>query len=402
MPYTDFTYGFGTDTKPTPNIQNQQIPTLNTLFPRSALPDFSAWEGAPNAAPVTTAQTTPTATQPEAPYQFGIGDYTKQDLDPGRYTILDKAGNNLGIGYKSLEDTLLDYTRAKNPIGDQRFHQETVENPDYNPDTMNPWEKYITKDAMDYNYGGNYYSDKAAAESARDSQAVPAAMKGNQLAMWERLGQYLNYGGLNEVNSPANTDAVASVQAPEGIFGPRTVFGNKIDDPITGLQTLYGSEPVFQNGKLVGYKQDLNYDPYDVKWDQKYSTKYNDFMTGGAAHSAWNSGKGGLSREYTDPNWYDTNAKKLAENSYLVSLENAAKNPGWRNKDYLQGVAGGINKDWSGAATPILSAIMGGMAGLSGLGGIFGTGMGFDSTILNKIAQSAITKAAGAALNEGH
>ena len=45
--------------------------------------------------------------------KWGTEGYNQQDLGDGRYNILDQSGNNLGIGYKSLDDTIKDQIRPR-------------------------------------------------------------------------------------------------------------------------------------------------------------------------------------------------------------------------------------------------------------------------------------------------
>ena len=129
--------------------------------------------------------------------KWGTEGYNQQDLGDGRYNILDQSGNNLGIGYKSLDDTIKDLTKQYNSkIPTQEDFEKTLE---YFPDII----------------------------------------QGGDLQRWEILGQLLN-------NKPYSYKTSSN----------RSFMGNNEDETIKGLNTLFGSTPLIINNKVVGYKVD--------------------------------------------------------------------------------------------------------------------------------------------------
>ena len=139
--------------------------------------------------------------------KWGTEGYNQQDLGDGRYNILDQSGNNLGIGYKSLDDTIKDFTSKYNkehPIYTPLFPQ--------NEDLSN-----TTQSLLNYN---------------------PNLISGGDLEKWEILGQLLNGKPFTQNNST------------------RYLPGNNQEESIKGLNTLFGSIPLINNGKVAGYKFD--------------------------------------------------------------------------------------------------------------------------------------------------
>ena len=210
--------------------------------------------------------------------QWGTQGYTQQDIGGGKYNILDQSGNNLGIGYKSLDDTIKDFTSKYNkehPIYTPLFPQ--------NEDLSN-----TTQSLLNYN---------------------PNLISGGDLEKWEILGQLLNGKPFTQNNST------------------RYLPGNNQEESIKGLNTLFGSIPLINNGKVAGYKFDttpidntiLGYQHPNLvsRIDNEGSTRYNQ----------------SLLRDYNDLDTWNKLTHSIDENNMYVPAENAEQLPGWTNKD---------------------------------------------------------------------
>lgn len=211
--------------------------------------------------------------------QWGTQGYTQQDIGGGKYNILDQTGNNIGVGYKSLDDTIRELTSQYN-----KDH----------PVNINSLKE-----------GELYFPD--------GQQYTPAIIPGGDLEKWEVLGQL-----LNNKPPPYNTNLTYGLP------------GNNIDEQIKGLNTLFGSTPLINNGKVAGYKFDPT--PIDEsifgytspnsieRKDTRGSTRFNQ----------------SLAREYNDLDSWSKLVKNIDENSMYVPAENVEQLPGWTNKDINQ------------------------------------------------------------------
>lgn len=215
--------------------------------------------------------------------QIGIQGYNQQDLGGGRYNILDTTGNSLGIGYKGLEDAIKEINKVNNP----------------NPPN---WDAIHTNSRMLRPFP-DVYSNKSP-YSAGD------------LDKWEVLGQVLS-GYAIPHNPTSNRPSIA-------------LSGNGIPEQISGLNTLFGSQPVIYNNELKGYIMDptpadesmLGYkDPYTVLRED----------TGGNTISNY-----GLQRQYNDMDTWKKLTTNIDPNQLYVSKENAGNLPGWTNNDISQ------------------------------------------------------------------
>ena len=211
--------------------------------------------------------------------QWGTQGYTQQDIGGGKYNILNQTGNNIGVGYKSLDDTIRELTSQYN-----KDH----------PVNINSLKE-----------GELYFPD--------GQQYTPAIIPGGDLEKWEVLGQL-----LNNKPPPYNTNLTYGLP------------GNNIDEQIKGLNTLFGSTPLINNGKVAGYR----FDPTPVdesifgytspnsieRKDTQGSTRFNQ----------------SLAREYNDLDSWSKLVKNIDENSMYVPAENVEQLPGWTNKDINQ------------------------------------------------------------------
>jgi len=221
--------------------------------------------------------------------QWGTEGYNTQDIGDGTYNILDQTGKNIGIGYKSLDDTIRELTTK---------YQNSNSQPIVNEDG-----------AMNLPQPTSY----------RTSQN-----SGGDLEKWEVLGQLLSGGGLAQ-NQGRTYD----------------LPGNNQSEEIKGLNTLFGSTPLINNGKVLGYKVNtaladkntLGYvNPNMIsRTDNKGATRFDQ----------------SLLREYNDLDTWNKLVKGIDENSMYVPVENAAQLPGWTNKDnnqYMHQDSGVFNK----------------------------------------------------------
>ncbi len=291
--------------------------------------------------------------------KWGTEGYNQQDLGDGRYNILDQSGNNLGIGYKSLDDTIKDLTSKYNK-----------EHPIYTP---------LLDGDLD---SSKYY---------------PELIQGGDLQRWEILGQLLNNKSPSFI--PRND---------------RSFMGNNKDETITGLNTLFGSTPLILNNKVAGYKFDTtpasdavagyqNPNMVSVS-DNEGSTRYN--------YS--------LLRDYNDLNTWQKLTHSIDENNMYVPAENAEQLPGWTNKDidlysHKSNSLGSKIVQGLGAAlsfTPlaplglamstlaslqsgnhlggILSAVVGGSGGLGAAGNTIGNATGLGSQAGGYLAKGGL------------
>lgn len=278
-------------------------------------------------------------------FQYGLGSFTKQDTDPGKYNILGTDGTVLGVGYDDVRTAAEEIARsnAMKSLTPQDYW-ETVSDaadvllrskyPEYgNRPEAHPWDnlddeglaaagyrairlgwgqsiEQLRKNV--YRLNGQTYSTLEEAQTAAQGISMPRAL-GGALADWEQLGQALN--GAIQFSEPRE-------------WG--TLPGNGVNETITGENTLYGSTPVFQNGVLVGYKTNLA--PGEVTSFDNGTDKING---GGLGYSATHSGRShswatGLGRTI-DPTTYRGLVDQLDGSNVFVSKDNASKLPGWTN-----------------------------------------------------------------------
>lgn len=215
--------------------------------------------------------------------QIGTQGYNQQDLGGGKYNILDTTGNSLGIGYKGLEDAIKEINKVNNP----------------NPPN---WDAIHTNSRMLMPFPDVY--SNTSPYSAGD------------LDKWEVLGQVLS-GYAIPHNPTSNRPSVA-------------LSGNGIPEQISGLNTLFGSQPVIYNNELKGYMMDptpadesmLGYkDPYTVLREDTRGNTISNY---------------GLQRQYNDIDTWKRLTTNIDPNQLYVSKENAGNLPGWTNVDNAQ------------------------------------------------------------------
>lgn len=276
------------------------------------------------------------------------------DLGMGKYKIMQN-GQELGTGYKSLADTIKDYNLPNfAPKETQKYLQTALPKEAYsfyNPSdigvsvvdpnwlTANNYrqtaavgsipgidpslvEGYVPSyERLTPGYttnGDNFYQSLEEAKAIQDSQAGSYTV-GNTVRDWETLGQLLNYG---QVTGDFRT--------------PHAIGGNQVSDPITGLNTLFGSKPILYDGKLLGYNQQGDVKPIQDQWNQQWDDIHRDKGGMGGkvtTNHSWDVGGLNMGRSYNDPNWWRTNTLNNTDGTFTVTPEMASSSPGWLNKD---------------------------------------------------------------------
>lgn len=256
---------------------------------------------------------------------YGLpGGYTTQDIGGGKYNILDASGANLGLGY-------YDPRTAANQMMKASYEQQPS------------WQAKMVAETPGMAELLGDYSPYASISEDPTGLHQWGGGAGGALADWEVLGQIL--GGAGE-------------RAQESQWGSLPL--NSINEKISGANTLYGSTPVFYNGKLVGYKSDLGSGLGTADTTSgEYRTQTNPFGYQathlGKSHS-WSTG---LGREF-DPAAYSGLVKGMGDTSYFVPLENVDKLPGWTNLENYKHVDqnyGGLLHEAFKFLDPILDTI---------------------------------------------
>lgn len=304
--------------------------------------------------------------------------YGKTDIGGGKYNILGSQGQNLGTGYKSLQESIgelyknantptavskwKDYTGSVDQFYDLYYDPESSNttqrlntqkfndagyrlNPNYQPvisdeygvRSMDASGSQYQKMFNGYDWKGSDYDTLDQANAARDATASNY-YTGNNIRDWETLGQLLTQGNIT------------------GNYDQRNSFGgNQIADRISGLNTLYGSTPLIFKDQLYGYKNAMgDTTPLKSEWNDQWTTtgKYD-------RTQHWDLGNVGMGRRYENPDWWSQNTKRLGDGGYFVSKDKIAENPGWSNEDYYNRTVGENQQSTKG----------GGKTGL--LGGFF-------------------------------
>jgi len=351
--------------------------------------------------------------QPQDNYSFfdyntPTDNFTISDLGLGKYNILDPSGTTLGTGYKSLDDTIKDLTKdyatKYNALLPFRNPQDAV-NGDFTKQStydetgqlINPymWKPKLDEfglptefspPALPSIFGNQKYEDvmsKYLKPNPVDSYSYNEKDTGGDLGKWEVIGNLLQGQALQE---PINT-------------GGRGFVGDPETESFKGLDTLFGSTPVFKNGQFAGYKMNLGPATSDlIGYQNPFFVKKQD-LNGGQQSQAY------LGRELVDQDKWKQLVQKINSdpNDYnmFVSKDNAANLPGWNNKsDYKyqkehSGIFGNSFLDSVlplalGFVAPPLGAALGGLNSLAATGTGFGAlsaGLG-TSGIFNQLGSS--------------
>ena len=291
-------------------------------------------------------------------FSWGGRDADDIDLGGGKYNIM-SGGQSVGTGYKSVQDAIRELRLEKSSVNPTKFWKSVDSLPEsvYDlPTWANPMGHYSLDQkilnpqkmsAAGYRQNVNYvqpeyywgsqpqqpqyeqlidgfsfnnknYNTQAEAEAARQA-AANANISNNATKDWEILGQLLNYGTTT------------------GTFNDRAIGGNNIADPISGLNTLFGTKPIMYDGKLHSYYGDLNINPITDKWANQWSSSsksgglFNKKVT---TNWGWDQGNLGMGRQLVNPDWYSKNAI-VRDGKFTLTPEAAKNAPGWLNSDYF-------------------------------------------------------------------
>lgn len=285
---------------------------------------------------------------------WGTMDADDVDLGGGKYSIMNN-GQNLGTGYKSVQDaarelrlnktsvtptkywspvdklpdSVYDLPSWYNPIGDYSQDQKIVNpqkltNSGYRQNVnyvqpeysfgLQPQQSQYEQLIDGFSFNGSNYRTQSEAEAARQANAS-YGLSGNNTRDWEVLGQILNYGGVN------------------GTFSDRAIGGNNIADPVKGENVLFGSKPIIYDGKLFGYNM-KDVDPIMDQWNQQSTSSSGNFLKKKTTTS-WDVGALGMGREYVNQPWWNQNAI-IGNNSFTLTPDKIQDNPGWLNKDFFE------------------------------------------------------------------
>lgn len=296
--------------------------------------------------------------------KWGTSGYDTKDIGGGQYDILGSTGTKIGTGYKSLYDTIYElnkknfadptpgqfwkdvssapesvYNNRYDPVyqtSDRQLDMDRLAqagyrvNESYRPAGNNEYSIWqaasgtpFQQSINGYKFNGGNYDTLEAANLARDVEATKY-IRGNATQDWETLGQLLNSGRINGTY----TDL--------GSLG-----GNYLADPVSGLNTLYGSTPLLMNDKIYGYKQQGNITPMQKSWSETVDGKNT---------KSWDMGQSALWREYNNPSWWanTNNIKQIGDGNYFITPEKAVETPGWFNRDDLVRNAGSVKTGGGG------------------------------------------------------
>ena len=307
--------------------------------------------------------------------------YSTVDLGKGQYNILDSTGTSLGIGYKSLQDSIkeLQSFNTSNYIPTPRPDEfldvyYEAPNPDYTP--------WHTQDLKN----NPVYSEKDFVWDAQDT--------GGDLGKWEVLGELL---------AGRNISTFASD------YGGRNYVGTPETEQIRGLQSLYGSTPVLSNGQLSGYKMNLGPGTADSAGYVDPFTMLKQDTSGSSRSGAY------LRREIQDQDSWKNLVQRMSDDpndlNVFVSKDNAGNLPGWDNTSdhyaykkssnnilssvlpgilsaafptfapLFSAIGAGYNLSQTGTGFGALSAGLGGSGVFNGIGNALGTSQGFGNAL---------------------
>lgn len=246
--------------------------------------------------------------------QFGTNGYTTKDLGYGKYDILDKSNNSLGTGYGSVMDAVHAYA-TKN-------RQDQI-------DALDPnWQPSFRSDGTDTG-GGMEFDPRTS--------PIGNPQYHSALGEWEALGQMIHNSQMN-MSGYFSDDNYGTPVAALRAQNPH----NNRGDLISGLNTLYGSQPLIYNDKLLGYKMDLG--------PGADATPFSDTFTKQSKKEQISSQ---LWRQFQNEDEWGKLTQRLGTGQdVFVPTKNAEKLPGWTNEDswyykkapQLSGLGGFLSK----------------------------------------------------------
>ena len=244
-------------------------------------------------------------------------------------------------------------------------------------------------------------AEREQEKRAQEFQVAPVVQMGdiytrNNHAFWTRGGQLYEPGKSNHWWG-----------AREAFGLPATFYGNlpttTRTEEITGENTLFGSKPVFKDGKLVGYQID------PTVLEREEVEKLNAMGDGhrfiinasenGASYQ-WNrtssATANSIGREY-NIGWGEVAKQVKDSDNLFVSADKIADIPGWKNRGQLS------YENWSGGGWlsdnfgSILGAVLSFIPGMQWAGAVLSAG----SAIANNNPVGAVLSLAGGAYNVG-
>ena len=299
------------------------------------------------------------------PNKFQLGDagFTRRDTGAGTYDILNGAGDNLGLGYydpRTAANQLLQRNAKDAPIEERdsdvygqslpddfyiRVEEGQVINPKYlegadgtstefdhalgkaglrrDPSYVQPEfgsnnnQTYIgIGKKKEYGYGGDWFDNAERAKQQAWGRAIWGGGQGGQLADWEVLGQ-----ALNGVKMAPTAQEWGSLPI------------NQYNEKISGANTLFGSKPIFYDGKLIGYQSDLGTDVPTMSnmgsTDQFQSNPFGYNASHKGRSQSWNTSIG----RDIDSAGYKGLVQGLGGSNVFIPKANVDKLPGWTNTE---------------------------------------------------------------------
>jgi hypothetical protein len=233
---------------------------------------------------------------------------TKKYRSGGIWDVYDRGGNDISDYYSDPTNAIreIGYDRAVKGIQYQDFTPGTaavLQQNEYNPSS---WEiiQAATPDTPAGYYSAGQYAEteEALKQLLWDKRnQLFSSSSGNEQMLYHQLGRMLDGAGLINPN--------------HRMKGP----GNS---KVTGLETLYGSQPLFEVDPETGLGStkyynlgDLNVEPWEMV-DMAGRTR--------SAARGW--------REYTDKDKWGQLVSKMGDD-YYVKPEDADELPGWENKN---------------------------------------------------------------------
>ncbi len=246
--------------------------------------------------------------------------------------------------------------------------------------------------------GTGYYDTGTAASQLSGGAYNPQGH--GRINDWEAIGQYLNGTGGGSAGTTSTSFA-----------------HNARDENVAGLNTLYGSTPIINSGKLLGYTINPNASgptqPYGLN-PQSAGQQHN--IAGQAATPArwvpvstggwWQGARSAVApssetsqlwRSLNNPETWGNYGKSINNDTFFLKADKASEFPGWTNKEYYNKITGTApSTPWYSNALSQLSPLISAAGGAGGLASGFIT-----NTALNAIKGGGISSLFGNS-NQGH
>lgn len=284
---------------------------------------------------------------------FGDQGYGRQDIGAGKYNILDQSGSVLGVGYKPVSEAVQELYRDQLGLPTMETRQkEILGKYSFLPDYLNQ-SRPQQEGGLGLEMGPDYWLRKAglstkwkeqeALRSAADEyNALTGSIKSAQeklsatpfraniMTDWERLGQLLNPEPEKFKGYKGSPLEEFDQQRQQTKYDRFRLPINSRNEVIAGENTLYGSTPVFSNGKLVGYRTSLGpnterngpgSNPYGFNFIRDKGESYSQAYLG---------------RQLNNVDQWEQLVTGLGGQDVLVPLANASKLPGWTNVEKTQ------------------------------------------------------------------